>query len=138
MATETAIFKNSYLQRTPFTGCCCIFLKRLEPESPVFENIANYSADFTNNAQSTPSNILWNLEFAIFDLTSYKTLVHSARFPYSSLMRTKQNQIYWLGFTSFTVLCKFYEKSTSWLFFPITDTDLFTASENNFSLSQFL
>ena len=37
-----------------------------------------------------------NLEFAIFDFTRYETLVHSARFPYSSLMRTKQNQIYLL------------------------------------------
>ena len=58
------------------------------------------------------SNILWNLEFAIFDLTRYKTLVHSARFPYNSLMHTKQNQIFLLWFTFFTVLWEFYEKST--------------------------
>ena len=58
------------------------------------------------------SNTLWNLEFAIFDFTRYKTLFHRARFPYSSLMHKKQNQIYLLRFTSFTVLCKFYEKST--------------------------
>ena len=63
------------------------------------------------------SNTLWNLEFAIFDFTRYKTLVHGARFPYSSLMRTEQNQIYLLWFTSFTVLCKFYEKSTLQFFF---------------------
>ena len=81
------------------TGCYCILLKRLEPEPLVFENIANHSADLTKNAQSRTylkrifnSNILWNLEFAIFDLTRYKTLVQCAKFPYSSLMTTKQNQ----------------------------------------------
>ena len=37
------------------------------------------------------SNTLWNLEFAIFDFTRYKTLFHRARFPYSSLNCTKQN-----------------------------------------------
>ena len=42
------------------------------------------------------SKILWNLEVALFDFTRHKTLVHSARFPYSSLMRAKQNQIYLL------------------------------------------
>ena len=80
-----------------------ILLKRLEPEHLVFENIANHSADLIKNAQSRTyfkcifnSNILWNLEFAIFDFTRYKTLVHGARFPYSSLMRTEQNQIYLL------------------------------------------
>ena len=119
LATETAIFRNSYFQRTPLTGCYCILLKRLEPEPLVFENIANHSADFIKNAQSRTyfkcifnSNILWNLEFAIFDFTRYKTLFHRARFPYSNLMRAEQNQIYLLWFTSFTVLCNFYEKST--------------------------
>ena len=51
LATETAIFRNTYVQRTPLTGCYCIVLKRLEPEPLVFENIANHSADFTKNAQ---------------------------------------------------------------------------------------
>ena len=81
------------------------------------------------------SNILWNLVFVIFDFTRCKTLVHSTRFLYSSLMRTKQNQIYLLWFTFFTVLCKFCEKSTPRLFFPKIDTD---RSETNFRLSQFL
>ena len=58
------------------------------------------------------TNTLWNLEFAIFDFTRYKTFVHRARFPYSSLMRAKQNQIYLLWFISVTVLCKFHKKST--------------------------
>ena len=96
-----------------------ILLKRLEPEPLVFENIANHSADFIKNTQSRTyfkcifnSNILWNLEFAIFDFTRYTTLAHGARSPYSSLMRTEQNQIYLLSFTSFTVLCNFYEKSS--------------------------
>ena len=57
------------------------------------------------------------LEFAIFDFSKYKTLVHSAKFLYSSLMRTEQKQIYLLWFTSFTVLCKFYEKSSPQHFF---------------------
>ena len=99
LATETAIFRNSYFQRAPLTGCYCILLKRLEPEPLVFENIANHSADLIKNAQSRTylkrifnSNSLWNLEFVIFDLTRYKTLVQCDRFPYSSLMRTKQNQ----------------------------------------------
>ena len=52
LATETAIFSNSYFQRKPLTGCYCISLKGLEPEPPVFENIANHSADFTKNVQS--------------------------------------------------------------------------------------
>ena len=55
--------------------------------------------DFTKNAQFKThfnTNTLWNLEFAIFDFTRYKTFVHRARFPYSSLMRAKQNQIYLL------------------------------------------
>ena len=69
------------------------------------------------------SNILWNLVFVIFDFTRCKTLVHSTRFLYSSLMRTKQNQIYLLWFTSFTALCKFYEKLTLRFFFPIIDTE---------------
>ena len=63
------------------------------------------------------TNTLWNLEFAIFDFTRYKTLFHRARFPYSSLNCTKQNQIYLLWFTSITVLCKFYEKPTLRFFF---------------------
>ena len=41
-------------------------------------------------------NILWNLEFAIFDFTRYKTLALGARFAYSSLMCMEQNQIYLL------------------------------------------
>ena len=145
MATETAIFRKSYFERTPLTGCYSILLKRLESEPLVFENIANHSADFIKSAQSKRyfkciinSNILWNLEFAIFAFIRYKTLVHGARFPYSSLMRTEQSQIYLLWFTSFTVLYKFYEKSTPQLFFLIIDTDHFTLSENNISLSQFL
>ena len=103
LATETAIFRKSYFERTPLTGCYCILLKRLEQEPLVFENIANHSTDFIKNAQSRTyfkcicnSNSLWNLEFAIFDFTKYKTLVHGARFPYSSLMRTEQSQIYLL------------------------------------------
>ena len=124
LATETAIFRNRYFQRTSLTCCYCILLKRLEPEPLVFENIANHSADLIKNAQSMTyfkcifnSNILWNLEFAIFEFTRYKTLVHGTRFPYSSLMRTEQNYIYLLWFTSFTVLCKFYEKSSPQHFF---------------------
>ena len=49
LATETAIFGDSYFQRTPLTGCYCILIKRLEPEPLVLENIANHSADFTKN-----------------------------------------------------------------------------------------
>ena len=88
LVTETAIFKNSYFERTPLTGSYCILLKRLERESLVFENIANYSADFIENAQSSMyfkcifnSNILWNIEFARFGFTRYKTLVRGARLP---------------------------------------------------------
>ena len=47
--TEKAIFRNSYFQRTPLTGCYCILL---EPETPLFENIANHSTDFTKKVQS--------------------------------------------------------------------------------------
>ena len=122
LTTETAIFRNSYFQRASLTGCYCILLKRLEPEPLVFENIANHSADLTKNAQSRTylkrifnTNILWNLKFAVFNLTRCKTLVQCARFPHSSLMTTKQNQFIW--FTSFTALCKFYEKSIPRLFF---------------------
>ena len=70
---------NSYFQRTLLTGCYSTLLKRLKPEPLVFDNIANYSADFTKKAQSRTfkthlnSKILWNLEFAIFDFTRYKT-----------------------------------------------------------------
>ena len=103
LTAESAIFRKSCFERTPLTGWYCILLKRLEPEPLVFENIANHSADFIKNTQSRTyfkcifnSNILWNLEFAIFDFTRYKTLAHGARFPYSSLMRTEQNQIYLL------------------------------------------
>ena len=45
--------------------------------------------DFTKNGQAKTfkthfnTNTLWNLEFAIFDFTKYKTLVHRARFPYT-------------------------------------------------------
>ena len=78
------------------------------------------------------SNILRNLKFALFDFTRYKTLFHSARFPYSRLMRTKQNQIYLLWFTSFTALCKFCENSTPRFFSYNTRWLLY------FSLSQFL
>ena len=48
LATETAIFRNNYFQRTPLTGCYSILLRRLEPV-PLenIENIANHSADFT-------------------------------------------------------------------------------------------
>ena len=101
LATETAILRKNYFERTPLTSH--ILLKRLEPEPLVFENIANHSADFIKNAQSRTyfkcifnSNILWNLEFAIFDFTRYKTLVLGARFQYSSLMCMEQNQIYLL------------------------------------------
>ena len=101
LAIETAIFRNNIFQKTPLTGCYSILLKRLEPELLVFENIANHSDDFTKKkAQSKTfrthlnTNTLWNLEFAIFDFNRYKTRFHRARFPYSSLMRTKQNQIY--------------------------------------------
>ena len=44
--------------------------------------------DFTKNSQAKTfkthfnTNTLWNLEFAVFDFTKYKTLVHRARFPY--------------------------------------------------------
>ena len=99
LAIETAIFRKSYFERTSLT----ILIKRLEAEPLVFENIANHSTDFIKNAQSRTyfkyifnSNIFCNLEFAIFDFTRYKTLVHGARFPYSSLMRTEQSQIYLL------------------------------------------
>ena len=49
LATETAIFRNRYFQKTSLTGCYCILLKRLEPEPLVFENIANHSSDFTKH-----------------------------------------------------------------------------------------
>ena len=123
-ATKSAIFRKRYFERTPLTGCYCILLKCLEPEPLVFENIANHSTYLIKNAQSRTyfkcifnSNILWNWEFAVFNFTRYKTIVHGVRFPYSSLMRTEQNQIYLLWFTSFTVLCKFYEKSSPQHFF---------------------
>ena len=109
LATVTAIFRKSYFEGTPPIGCYCILLKRLEPEPLVFENIANHSADFMKNAQSRTyfkcifnSNILWNLEFAIFDFTGYKILVHGARFSYSSLMRTEQKS------NLFTLIYFFY------------------------------
>ena len=47
LATETAIFRNNYFQRTPLTGCYSILLKRLEPEPLVLENIGNHSDNFT-------------------------------------------------------------------------------------------
>ena len=47
LETETDIFRNSYFQRIPLTGCYCILLKWLEPKPLVFENIANHFADFT-------------------------------------------------------------------------------------------
>ena len=50
LATETAIFRNSYFQRALSLGA--ILLNRLEVEPLVFENITNHSADFTKNAQS--------------------------------------------------------------------------------------
>ena len=56
-ATEIAIFRKSYFERTPLTGCYCILLKCLEPEPLVFENIANHSADFITNAQSRTFSI---------------------------------------------------------------------------------
>ena len=81
LATETVILRNSYFQREPLTGCYCISFKRLEPDPLVFENIANHSADLTKNVHSRTylkrilnSNILWNLDFAIFDLAMYKRL----------------------------------------------------------------
>ena len=77
------------------------------------------------------TNTLWNLEFAF---TRYKTLFNRARFPYKSLMRTKQNQIYLLPLLFFAS----FMKNQHYDFFPIMDTDHFTLSENNFSLSQFL
>ena len=133
LATETAIFRKSYFERTPLTGCYCILLKRLEPETLVFENIANSFANFIKNAQSRTyfkcifnSNILWNLEFAIFDFTRCKTLVHGAWFHYSSLMRTKQNQIYLLWFTAF-IVCSLQVlwKIITTTLFSIIDTDHF-------------
>ena len=110
--TEKAIFRNSYFQRTPLTGCYCILL---EPEPPVFQNIANHSTDFTKKFNQEylkrvfNSNILWNLEFAMFDFIRYKTLAYRARFPYSSLMLTKQNKICLLWFTTFTVFASFMQ-----------------------------
>ena len=47
LATETAIFRKNYFQRTPLTGCYSILLKRPEPEPLVFDNIASHSDDFT-------------------------------------------------------------------------------------------
>ena len=78
LATETAIFRNSYFQRTPLTGCYRKLLKRLKPEPLVFGNIANHSADFTKKAQSRTfkahfnSELLWNLEFAYLILPGTK------------------------------------------------------------------
>ena len=96
LTTEAAIFRNSHFQRAPLTGCYCILLKRIEVEPPVFENIANHSADLTKDVQSRTYLkrifILWNLEFAIVDLTRYKTLAQCSRLPYSSLISTKQDQ----------------------------------------------
>ena len=50
LATETAFSGRAILKEhfSPLT----IFLKRLEPEPLVFENIANHSADFIKNVQS--------------------------------------------------------------------------------------
>ena len=47
LATETAIFRNNYFQRTPLTGCYHTLLKRFGLEPLMFDNIANYSDDFT-------------------------------------------------------------------------------------------
>ena len=72
LATETDIFRKSYFERTPLTGCYSILLKRLESEPLVFENIANHSADFIKSAQSKTyfkciinSNNLWNLQYLL-------------------------------------------------------------------------
>ena len=117
-ATETAIFRNNYFQRTPLTGCYSILLSVLNQNLYCLRILQIIVKILLKNAHSKTfkrhfnTNTLWNLEFAIFDFTRYKTLFHRARFPYSSLMHKKQNQIYLLRFTSFTVLCKFYEKST--------------------------
>ena len=145
MATETAIFRKSYFERTPLTGCYCILLKRLEPEPLVFENIANHSADFIKNAQSRTyfkcifnSNILWNLGVAIFDLYQVQKSCARYQVPLQQFdaYGTKSNLftlIYFL-YCSLQVLWKIITLT----FFPIIDTDHFTLNENNFSLSQFL
>ena len=123
LATETAIFRNSYFQRTPLTGSYSILLKCLEPEPLAFENIAVFCWFYSKKSNQGHlkrifnSHILWNLEFAIFDFTRYKTLTYTVRFPYSSLMHTKQIKICLLWFNFLTVLRKFYEKSTPRLSF---------------------
>ena len=145
LATEAAIFRKSYFEGTPLIGCYCILLKHLEPEPLVFENIANHSADFIKNAQSRTyfkcifnSNIMWNLGFAIFDFTRYKTLVHSARFSYSSLMRTKQKSNLFTLIYFFYCSLQFLWKIVTKTLFSIIDTDHFTLNENKLSLCQFL
>ena len=52
LATEIAIFRNSYFQRTSLTSCYCILLMRLEPEPLVFENIAIFLL-YTNDLPQT-------------------------------------------------------------------------------------
>ena len=81
------------------------------------------------------------MEFRIclFNFTRYKTISHRARFPYSSLMRMKQNQFFYfdllplLLFASFmkNQHCDFLSYNRHW-------PHHFTLSENDFSLSQFL
>ena len=80
LATETAIFRNRYFQKTSLTCCYCILLKRLEPEPLVFENIANHSAHFIKNAQSRTyfkciltriSCGIWNLQYLILPGTKF-------------------------------------------------------------------
>ena len=67
LVTETAIFRNSYSQRAPLTGCYCILLKRRESEPPVFENIANHSDDveFRICVQEV-KNLMFPVELTVF------------------------------------------------------------------------
>ena len=136
LATETTIFRKSYFERKPLTGCYCILLKRLEPEPLVFKNIAGHSTGFIKSAQSKTcyklifnSNILWNLEYAIFDFTRYKTLLHYTRFPY------RKSNLFTLIYFLYCFLQVLWKIINTTLF-PIIDTDHFTLNEN--SLSQFL
>ena len=123
LSKETSIFRNNYFQRTPLTGCYSILLSVLNQNLYCLRILQIIVKILLKNAHSKTfkrhfnTNTLWNLEFAIFDFTRYKTLFHRARFPYGSLNCTKQNQIYLLWFTSITVLCKFYEKPTLRFFF---------------------
>ena len=81
------MFLKCWQQKQRFSGTT-VFKEDLSLAATVYylSVFANYSADFTKNAQSKTfkthfnTNTLWNLVFAISNFTRYKTLVHRARF----------------------------------------------------------